>query len=40
MTDPVKRAGACSQFDDAKLSAIYSNPIQLFQLHDHLVPRR
>jgi hypothetical protein len=31
---------ACSQFDDAKLSAIYSNPIQLFALHDHLVPRR
>jgi hypothetical protein len=31
--------GACSQFDDAKLSAIYSNPIHLFQLHDLLVPR-
>lgn len=32
--------GACSQFDDAKLTSIYSNPIQLFQLHDLLVPRR
>lgn len=40
-TSRIRRViGACSQFDDAKLSAIYSNPIQLFQLHDHLVPRR
>ena len=40
-TSRIRRVtGACSQFDDAKLSAIYSNPIQLFQLHDLLVPRR
>jgi hypothetical protein len=40
-TSRIRRVtGACSQFDDAKLSEIYSNPIQLFQLHDLLVPRR
>lgn len=40
-TSRIRRVtGACSQFDDAKLTSIYSNPIQLFQLHDLLVPRR